>query len=482
MRLPVSFLFLFFLGSALIVPAGAGLTACNPIMDEPPGEESNDSVPEPPEPIIDTTDGAVIDLGVITGPATHCASGFLWSLSYEEPHDSLVIPMKIQLFRSRITPWSNQTGLASILRVSEFVPRIQIVLSDEYNLRFPYAPPPTHYGKTQFGYNNITSWPGDDGDYSLWKDVLEDAYELIESKGIDVEWDLWEEPNWSGWWKPGRERFFETWAVGVNTLRELDPEAILVGPSITGFDEEYLKEFLAYAKAHEVLPDILSWHEIHDKDSPVDIPGHAEIMREYMEENEIEIDHIDINEVVSPSRQTNPGMHVWYIANMEEAGIYGACKATWRDQDPDLYNAMVPTLGGYLTYPELKPRSTWWVMKAYGDITGKLIKVIPDHTMEGIAGIDEEAQTVRILLGRGDDASEEDVVKVRNLDKVSWFSGLDSIYVTARRIPDSGWDPLPSPVWIMDMNVAVQQNVLRLNFPEFGKNEALEIVLKAPGK
>jgi hypothetical protein len=165
---------------------------------------------------------------------------------------------------------------------------------------------------------------------------------------------------------------------------------------------------------------------------------------------------------------------------MEEAGIYGACKATWRDLDQNVYNAMVPTLGGFLTYPDLKPRSTWWVMKAYADITGNLVEVTPDHTMEGIAGIDDETQTVRILLGLSGDASEEDVVKIRNLDDVSWLSGLDSVHVVVNRIPHRRWSDLPSPYRIMDLNVGVRQNVVRLNFPEIDNYDAFEVVLSIP--
>jgi hypothetical protein len=173
-------------------------------------------------------------------------------------------------------------------------------------------------------------------------------------------------------------------------------------------------------------------------------------------------------------------MHVWYLANMEEAGIYGACKATWDDEGGEPYNAMVPTLGGFLTYPDQKPRSTWWVMKAYADIIGDLVEVTPDSTMEAIAGMDDEARTIRVLLGRSSYGSKDDVVKIRNLDKVSWLAGLDSVYVVAHRIPNSGWEPLPSPLRIMERNVGVRQNVLRLNFPEFGHNEALVVELRSP--
>ncbi len=434
-----------------------------------------DTVPEVILP--DTSDGAVIDLGNITGPATCRGSGFLWSVSYDEPHDSLLLPLKTQLFRARYTPWAKNTGLGSIMRMSEHVPRIQVVLSGEYNLRFP----PTDSGDHIAGFHRITHWPGDNGDFSLWDDLIEDSYELMESKGIDVEWDIWEEPNWHGWWKRDRDQFFQTWEYAVNKLKNLDPEAIIVGPSLNQFLRDWLEEFLIFARDNHVLPDILCWHEIHNRQSPAEIPGHVEIIKAFMEENDIHIPKIDVNESVSPSRFLIPGEIVWYLANLEEGGIYGACKdGWWASEDKSMRNAVLPTLGGLLTYPGLRPRSTWWVMKTYAEITGNLAKVTPDSTMEAIAGIDNGERVLRILLGRSNHGSVEDVVKIRNLDKVAWFEGLDSLHVLAKHIPDRGWDPLPEPVRIMDRHARVGQNSLRLNFPEWAPRDALVIEIRPP--
>lgn len=198
-----------------------------------------------------------------------------------------------------------------------------------------------------------------------------------------------------------------------------------------------------------------------------------------MQNNNINVEKIDINEVITPKWQTNPGMHVWYLANMEEAGIYGAYKATWQDENDSYYNASVPALGGFLTYPELQLRSTWWVMKAYADIVGDLVYVEPDSTMEGIAGIDEESKTVRMLLGRSWHGSEKDEVIIKNIDQVSWIDGANSVHIVAKQIPNSVWDPLIAPNLIMVDQVSIQQNVLRLRFPEFGHYEALYIEMKA---
>jgi hypothetical protein len=121
-------------------------------------------------------------------------------------------------------------------------------------------------------------------------------------------------------------------------------------------------------------------------------------------------------------------------------------------------------------------------MKAYGDITGNLVEVKQDPAMEAIAGIDDEKQEVRILIGRGGShlVADNDVLKIRSLDEVSWLSGLDSVYVVAKQIPYLGWKALPSPISIIDGNVEVRQNVVRLSFTETSHYDAIEVVLKVP--
>jgi hypothetical protein len=171
----------------------------------------------------------------------------------------------------------------------------------------------------------------------------------VAEAGLEADWDVWEEPNFKGWWDASREQFFATWERAHRVLKELNPQARMVGPSLNRYDRDYLEAFLLYAKTHDALPDVLSWHEIIPEHEPARIEAHVAEIRAFMAAQAIEIDGIEINEYISHDRMTDPGMHVWYLTYLEKARVRGACKAAWLEPETGIFNAATPTLGGLLT-------------------------------------------------------------------------------------------------------------------------------------
>jgi hypothetical protein len=414
-----------------------------------------------------------VDLGQDMGPATQRASGFLWGITATEPSDDLLFSLKPRLYRSRVTPWGEGTGIPAMQRMALFGARIQVVLSDEYALQFPGR---TIYRMTNedFGYPSIRKWPGDDGDFDLWERVIQYNFDRIEAAGLEVEWDVWEEPNYKGWWGASKRQFFETWKRAHQKLRSLDPDARIVGPSINRFDPDYLEAFLLFAKEHDVLPDVLSWHEIIVEHSPASIPTHTAKIRAFMEANDIEIEEIDINEYVSHDRMTDPGMHAWYLANLDKAGVTGAAKATWLETDTGIYNATTPSLGGLLTHDDLQPRATWWVFRAYADITGRIVASEGDRSINGLAGIDEDAKKLRMLMGRTGHSWPDPFVEIQGLDQFPWLTESGKVLVRASRIPVTGWQALPMPPG-GSTQIPVKSDTLILDMSTVGLNEAVII-------
>jgi hypothetical protein len=418
-----------------------------------------------------------VDLNDALGPVTQRSSGFLWSVSATEPADEALVPVKPRLYRSRLTPWRVGTGIPGMMRMATLGARVQVVLSDEYALRFPPRAPGADKNDG-FGYHNVTHWPGDAGDFALWDRVVEHAVRAVADAGLTVQWDVWEEPNWEGWWEPSREQFFTTWTRTHRLIKSLDPEAELVGPSINRYDPGYLRAFLLHAKSTQTVPEVLSWHEIIEEHSPANIPGHVEDIRAFMRANSIEIEHIDINEMVSANRQTTPGIHVWYFAAIERAGVSGACKATWLDEDPNIYNAWWATLGGLLTHPNHEPRSTWWVYKSYADLVGQMVSVKGDRTMDGVAAIDE--RTVRVLIGRTGWGAPGYSVGLHGISAAQGLARDGEVRVVAHRIPDTGWDPLAEPLLLFDSIVPVEADAVKLDFSVVPPREAMTIRLETP--
>src|SRR5207249_8682992 len=146
-------------------------------------------------------------------------------------------------------------------------------------------------------------------------------------------------------------------------FRSLKPGTVIVGPSSTG-SIQYVKDFLLFAKGHNVLPDIVSFHVIWDNER--NIPSYAGDLRAFMASNGINIQKISLNEYDSfDGSDTNktsvpdPGRHVRLLANLEWAGVDSAAKSVWSD--------------GW-TLDNVAPNNTktplWWAYKAYADITG----------------------------------------------------------------------------------------------------------------
>lgn len=398
-----------------------------------------------------------IDLAANTGPVTYRASGFLHAMSTSQPDLALIKPLKPRMFRMRGGEWATDGtgGFANYDRIKALGARLQIVLSDSH------------------GYSDAGWWPGDDGDWSRWEATVEGLVKHAKSRGCVVQWDIWNEPDHKYFWAPDFDRFLEMWKRSVRKIRALDTKAVIVGPSTAGFRTNLLDKFLLYAKENDVLPNILSWHELNSKEGGYrPIPDHVTRMREFMKEHQIKIDRISINEIIGPGHQYNPGAAVWFFHLLEKAGVESACHACWGDED-NMSNCDNQTLDGILTYPERKPRSTWWAYKGYGDITGRLLQVEPSQTVAAVAGLDPRSGEVRVVLGR--DGGTAGAVEVL-LAGAGRFSG--GARVTASRIPASGPKALSAPTPVIDEDIAVSNGVLRVSLPDFGASDAYMMTVK----
>jgi hypothetical protein len=408
-------------------------------------------------PSLPASEQVMVDLSADRDPATHCASGFLHAMSRARPDQAMVEPLRPHMFRmSAGSPEKEKGVFGNYERVKALGSVLQLVVSDS-----------TGYGRG--------GWlPGDNGNWTQWEDVIERLVKDARAQGCTVQWDIWNEPNIEVFWPSDRDRFFETWRVGVRKLRSLEPHAVVVGPSLAWFDEKYLCDFLLYAKEHDVLPDVLSWHEMHGPERGYrSIPAHVDAMREFMAANGIKIDRFSINEIIGPSLQTKPGTAVWFFERLERAGIESAAHACWDDEAKGCSNCANQSLDGILT-PDGKPRSTWWAYKGYADVTGRLVEVRPSASVAGVAGYDEEAREVRMVLGRDGGTGAVEVV-VSGLTKSLVEQGR--IHVVAERIPYSEWQHLPSPIGVYDRDFIISADKVAIPLPSFGPDDAYSLRL-----
>ncbi len=396
-----------------------------------------------------------IDLSADRGPVTQRASGFLHAMTAAVPGPELVNPLKPRLFRMWAEDWhgKGEGAFANYARAKKLGARMQIVVSDST------------------GYPQNGAWPGDDGNWTGWESLVENLVKRAKEKRHAFEWDIWNEPNIGYFWKRDQARFFETWIRGCRRIRALDPKAVIVGPSISGYDRKYLQEFLLHMKANGAVPDKLSWHEFGD---PKKIPAHVAEMREFMKAQGIKDLPISLNEIINSKQATNPGITVHYFANIERAGADGACHACWGDEAAGVTACENQSLDGILTHPDKQPRSTWWAYKGYADVTGRLASLEPSAALDGVAGLDLKTKTARVVLGRnGGDAGPVEVE----------FLGMGAlgktVHVFAERISDSGWKALTSPLISLNADYPVLQGRLKITLPDFGPSDAFTIRLSA---
>lgn len=363
-----------------------------------------------------------VHLSADTQPATFRASGFLHGISASAPSRELVESLRPRLFRTTTRDVGLLDGPGIYERAAAMGAEIQVDLSSSYGC--PATGP----------------CPGDDGDWSTWDSVIDYLLSARKRKGYRIQWDIWNEPNLSQYWARDHERYLEMWRRTVKKIRADDPRSEIVGPSICGYDSEWLYGFLTWAKSAGVLPDVISWHEFG---APSDIAANAAALRAFLKRNGIRIKRFSLNEMVGPHHLTQPGPTACYLWAVEEARIESAAHSCWEDKEDGVVGCGSDSLDGILIPNEKKPRATWWVYRRYAEVSGSLVRVDTCASARGIAGRDDSNKQVAALIGRCGQEKVDVRVRFTGLDRVNFFG--DRVSVTVERIPDSGWDHLPEP-------------------------------------
>jgi len=423
-----------------------------------PDLSSASSAVQPPETV-------VVDLSSDEGPVTHRASGFLHGMSADEPPDRLVAPLKPKLFRD----WAEGPAgaFATNPRVRRLEARQQLVVSDSWGDRY--------------GFSQSQHWPGDGGDWSEWENLVADLVTRARGQQCVFEWDIWNEPDTGTFWGRDRGQWYETWRRGYVKIREFDPGAVVVGPSLAGYDRQYLLDFLTYAKSHDVLPDVLSWHEFDwsTQSGSRLIPDHVSEMRALMKQHGIGIDRISLNEIIGPDCQLRPGHTVGFFVGVEAARVEGACHACWDEEDGKTSNCDNISLDGLLTPTGKEPRATWWVYKSYGDMSGRMVGVRPSASVEGLTSLDEGKSSALILLGRHGGQPGPVTLRVEHLPSALSSGQGDKVKIIVEHLPDLEWLALPEPVLVSEMLVEPVSGSLALQIEAFAPGDAYVVRLSA---
>ncbi len=350
---------------------------------------------------------------------THVASGFLFNpKSPTWPPSEIILPLRLRHVRNG-AEYYFQDGIKEYLDEVLKVETKTLIFSAGVII----LPSGEEY------------WPGDKGDWEPYRSYLTKIILEAQRRGYELDYEIWNEPNGvDKHWSRDDKRFFETWTFAYRLIKELEPDAIIVGPAAANFygmtdnsierkgSGRYTEEFLIYAKENNVVPNILSWHELNvdpevrdgninpnPKGGATNIVSNVEYARQLIKDLNLTIEKIYINEYIpdyapdvglSLNEKFNGAFAIQYFSALEEAKVDAALRVSWRDfylRFPRPHSCR--DLLCSLITPDGKPRSNWYVYKAYAEMQGKIVQVESQDGISGFATINEDEKIATLLMG-----------------------------------------------------------------------------------
>lgn len=341
-----------------------------------------------------------VDLAASEGPVMLGANGALYGLGDDGvPSDAVLEPLKITSI-SQKPEGGAQHPNGDALTVSKSFFRngggeINVMMQDIY-AKWPYE----NLGIDDYltKVDKITK--------EVSADPNSDRFVYIPFNEPDF---IWYSLNGSdqAQYEVERDRFFEHWKTVYHRIRAIDPDATIAGPNETGFYPRFVKDFLAFAKRENVLPQVFTWHEL-SSGSLRDFQGHYDQYRALEREAGIAPLKINIDEYANRRDLSVPGQLVQWVSMFERNKVY-ANQAYWDaagNMDGNVVRSNIPNGG-------------WWFFRWYAGLTGDTVKVTPPQantidTLQGLASLDTSRRQAQVLLGGS--AGDADVV-VENVSR-----------------------------------------------------------------
>lgn len=263
--------------------------------------------------------------------------------------------------------------------------------------------------------------------------------------------------------------FCEDWKKCYAAIKETDPQARVVGPNTTLYNERFMDRFLKFAKENKCLPDTITWHELQN-DFFTDWENHYDNYRALEKKYGIGPLPITINEYARFSGDlAMPGKLVQFISRFEGKGVNG-CLAYWTTAGS--LNDLV-TRNTY-------PTGAWWLYYWYAQMEGRRIKVIPPNPhaegLQGLASFDPSRKQIRVVAGGT--AQPVDVDIAGAAQKLGTAQD-GSVQVIVKKTGSSGLNPSVIPATIYAGTVRLSDGALTVPIPAGNVNDAYQIIVSA---
>jgi hypothetical protein len=393
-----------------------------------------------------------VDLGTSTGAVTNGSSGFLYGLANKGiPTDSALAALHPDS-TAQMAPGGTQHPNGDALQVApQFLSdggKDVLIYMQDYYPTYPYPNPGIS------SYLNV---------------VAAEATAVVadpnHSKYIYVPFN---EPD--GMWYTGNLSGLEAdWKLVYQKIRSIDPTARIAGLNYGTYNGADYADFLSYAKANNVLPDVTTWHELGNSffgSWYSDYAGYRAA------ETNLGITPrpIYIDEYGRPSGDLGvPGNLVQFITRFENSKVH-ADLAFWTDSG-SLNDLVAADQSNQVT-------GGWWLYKWYGELTGNTVAVTPptqNGSLQAIGTYDSAKKQARIILGGSvnpTDVFSTDVA-VKNVP-----AALGStVHATVWGVDSSGTATSSGPYVVTEGNYAVSGGATTISLSGLKALSAYEVIL-----
>ncbi|MFI6622100.1 cellulosome protein [Streptomyces sp. NPDC050528] len=409
-----------------------------------------------------------IDLGTDTGPFHGGASGTLYGVYGDGvPSRNAVEGMYVRTVSTKAQDGIQHPGADALEILRPFVEAggqdVYVYMSDIYR-GFPYE------------------WPGDTGAERLadFTARIRRQAEQVLTLGAykshvvyvpfnEPEGNMFGDEEWSydgTSWRTAPDRYFTAWRDIYRLIKELDPGARIAGPNTCLLYDE-VRGFLEFAKAEDVLPDVITWHELT---SPDEIRTNVAKYRALEGELGIGPLPVNINEYAHNYHLSVPGQMIQWIAAIEESKV-DADMAYW-NIDGNLNDSVVEANKG---------NGQWWLFNAYGQFTGNTVQVTAPHpnvqyTLQGVAALDRAKRQARVLLGGAGGSAD---VVFEHVDPEVFGT---TVHARLLEIPWTGQvGASAQPLRLADHELPVVDGKVTLRLTDLDEMSAYQVILSPGG-
>ncbi|MGW0877322.1 cellulosome protein [Streptomyces sp. NPDC002740] len=415
------------------------------------------------------TERLTIDLATDTGAFHGGASGSLYGVYGDGvPSRNVLEGMHVRTVSTKAQDGPQHPGADALEILPSFVDSggrdVYVYMTDIYR-GFPYQ------------------WPGADGPARLadFEAKIEKQVQQVLTMGDykdhivyvpfnEPEGNMFGTGDWSYnnvSWLTDPQYYFAAWKEVYHLIKGLDPDARIAGPN-TSVLYSQVKDFLRYAKANDVVPDVMTWHELSSPDA---VRTNVAKYRQMEKDVGVGPLPINVNEYGHNYHLSVPGQVVQWVAAIEDSKI-DADLAYW-NIDGNLNDSAVEANKG---------NGQWWLFNAYGQMSGHTVRVTAPHlneqyTLQGVATLDEDKKQARAIFGGK--SGDADVV-FRNIDP-ELFGG--TVHATVQEIPWTGQvGDSAQPLRLADRELAVGADGT-VALPMTGMNEmsAYQVILSPGG-